>query len=807
MKVALCFWGITRSLQYTLPSIQEHIFKALEKENISYEIFMHVFKLSHINRSRNTSEKQIKLNFEDYKLLEPDHFIFDEQEKIEQEINLEKYQTQPDPWDNNYQSLKNFVLSMFSKKKVARLVEMQNKNFDCIVFLRPDVKYLNDLPVDILKSIKEGECAMPRFGITMSEGLGVNDRFAICKPNTAKIIGSRFDSLLEYSKKKPCHSESFLANVIKLNSIKTVFFNNFLFQRIRANGVAFEYDKIYEQLAKPLPRLKYAIVTTAINLNNCEYRNKLFKNHINNISEYAKKVGASVEIISEPKLNFSCPRYKNMNLEKNQVYDLFDKYDKILRIDSDIFFDDSCPNLFEYPEQYIYATREDYNTENRDVAIRKKQIKITQEKLGNIDWNEGYINSGFILCSKMHRDIYKISEEEKNIINKDGVGFFVEQNVVNWKIKKLKFEIKDLGPNFNCMRHAPLYYPPKNAKVIHAAGMETIDQYYISCAFDKNKEYTLFPNEHLQQFFGHFPHTMEYFFKAISLSILSGGKLQVVAPHKHTDLGKYNEAFLKSLESLKGVQWNHEKYFNDDQILRIKTSPEWCPHLQKFDHTQNWFQDKKIASILRNHILGAPKLIRKTPRVGFINRTDSRAIKCTQFIHFVSRYFQVDCQETVFDDLSFFDQIKFFNDHDIIISPHGAQLTSIPYMPDFSYVIEINTQEYFRPSYYGSLAQSSGKNYISYCHNLKLSEINPWKENIKTFKNPKCFNLETYELLNQKEMYQARSKNAIVNYDSLAGLIKFVIDERSKAIEENDEICLARQFFNEDGSFQHIHSL
>lgn len=516
-----------------------------------------------------------------------------------------------------------------------------------------------------------------------------------------------------------------------------------------------------------------AIVTESIDLKNCEYKSKVFKNHIINVSAYAKKVGACLEVIEEPK-------YKNINLKKNQIYDLFNKYDRILRVLPEILISDSCPNLFEYPEQYIYASRENYE-----------------------NFNENCIYNGFILCSKMHRDIYKIYQDEENLINEDRINFFenylklyksdgrdlsskhIEQSIINWKIKKLNFEIKDLGPNFNYTHCNPAHKSPRDPKFINLSEIEVVDQYQISCAFDKNKNYTLFPNEHLQGLFGHFPNTMEYFFKAISLSILSGGKLEVIAPHKHSNLSRYNEGFLKSLENLKGVRWNHERYLNPDQVLKIKTSPEWCPHLQKFDDTQNWFQDKKIASILRNHILGAPKLIRRTPKIGFINRTDSRGLDFVEFIKFVEQYFKLKCKEIVFDDLSFFDQIKFFNDHDIIISPHGAQLTSIPYMPDFGYVVEINTPEYFRPAYYGSLAQSSGKNYISYCHNLKLSD----------------------DLLNQKEIYQARSKNATVDYDSLAGLIKYIIDERLKAIEWNDKSCRALQFFNEIGYFQRIHLL
>ena len=35
-KVAICFFGLTRSLKHTYPSIEKNIFKVLKQHNISY---------------------------------------------------------------------------------------------------------------------------------------------------------------------------------------------------------------------------------------------------------------------------------------------------------------------------------------------------------------------------------------------------------------------------------------------------------------------------------------------------------------------------------------------------------------------------------------------------------------------------------------------------------------------------------------------------------------------------------------------------------------------------------------------------
>ena len=55
--------------------------------------------------------------------------------------------------------------------------------------------------------------------------------------------------------------------------------------------------------------------------------------------------------------------------------------------------------------------------------------------------------------------------------------------------------------------------------------------------------------------------------------------------------------------------------------------------------------------------------------------------------------------------------MKFFVNTDILISPHGAQLGSIPFLPDCAAILELFPQYYWIPGYYGSLAKASGHPY------------------------------------------------------------------------------------------------
>jgi Glycosyltransferase 61 len=77
-----------------------------------------------------------------------------------------------------------------------------------------------------------------------------------------------------------------------------------------------------------------------------------------------------------------------------------------------------------------------------------------------------------------------------------------------------------------------------------------------------------------------------------------------------------------------------------------------------------------------------------------------------------------------FEGRTFQEQVEFFQNTDIVISPHGAQLTGIPFLANnnsCSQVLELFPKRYWIPSFFGSLARNAGVNY-SY---LYLSENPP----------------------------------------------------------------------------------
>jgi len=227
MKVAICFFGLTRSLKWNIESIKECIFSPLENAKINFDIFMHTYILKEENKTL--------LDNEEYKLLQPTKIIREVQDEIN--FHFEDYRSKGDPWmswNNNFASLDNLIRQLHSLEQVTTLWNLAKQdsakpNYDFVIYCRPDVKYVTQLDVSQLLKMKENEISIPDFHW---HG-GLNDRFAYGKPEVMKIYGNRNKQALEYSKNKKLHSETFLKEILK--GVKIVK-NGVHFCRVRANG-------------------------------------------------------------------------------------------------------------------------------------------------------------------------------------------------------------------------------------------------------------------------------------------------------------------------------------------------------------------------------------------------------------------------------------------------------------------------------------------------------------------------------------------------------------------------------------------
>lgn len=151
-----------------------------------------------------------------------------------------------DPWRTNFTSFVNHMRALHSLRQLAHAVERQHNRpnatkFDAIVYLRPDVMYLNELPIYLIKEYKN-TIFVPNFHRKCLGG-EYNDRFAMGDYRSALTYGKKLDAALSYSLVKPLHSETFTFDYLKEKNIPVLEIP-FRFRRVRAHGVLHERDEL-----------------------------------------------------------------------------------------------------------------------------------------------------------------------------------------------------------------------------------------------------------------------------------------------------------------------------------------------------------------------------------------------------------------------------------------------------------------------------------------------------------------------------------------------------------------------------------
>lgn len=185
------------------------------------------------------------------------------------------------------------------------------------------------------------------------------------------------------------------------------------------------------------------------------------------IKAYALKCGAEFIVLDQRKMYDKCGL---ATYERFQLYELFEEYDRIAFIDTDILVSPDSPSVFELtPRGKIGASSEEiYSQSERDK-------KVTQEILGKVDWNNVYFNAGMIVLDKCHKELMNpdspgLSEWARGDFRERHINLLNDQPFINHRSNLLKFEVHDLGHRFNHTRAIQDSSTRFNSYFIHYSG-------------------------------------------------------------------------------------------------------------------------------------------------------------------------------------------------------------------------------------------------------------------------------------------------------------------------------------------------
>lgn len=251
-RAAVCFFGLPRSLNVTLTSISSRLIKPLSCQ-YDVDIFIHTFNKTTITNPRSNEHNAV-IRPLDVMQLNATKVIIEEERNVLGTMPFEHCKRNGDPWNDQHQSLKNYMFQLYSLSRVTRLLTDTHVNYDLVVFARPDVYYFTPIDVEQTLHIKSTTLYAPSF----HDWGGLNDRFGFGDYATMVAYGTRHRLLQSYCEiGRSAHAERFLLWYINQNNI-SVQRTPMLFGRVRANGVIWEIPDW--QLNRTKPGLGFSIV-------------------------------------------------------------------------------------------------------------------------------------------------------------------------------------------------------------------------------------------------------------------------------------------------------------------------------------------------------------------------------------------------------------------------------------------------------------------------------------------------------------------------------------------------------------------
>lgn len=245
MAMAICFFGITRSLSHTITSIRQNVLAPARSKG-GVRVYSHFFTQERIVNSRSGEDGPA--NTEEYRLLESDWLRLEEPESCLALWDFDGLKMHGDFWNTGFSSLRNLVHQLHSLDQVTKAA-LDDGATTCL-FCRPDLRYHDNLagPIRVALDARKPLVQVPYW----QPWTGLNDRFALCSGRDAiEAYGMRIRQAHQFCEQtsSPLHSERLLRYAIQNAGIPVRTIG------ARASRVRLDGSQRYEDFAPPLINL------------------------------------------------------------------------------------------------------------------------------------------------------------------------------------------------------------------------------------------------------------------------------------------------------------------------------------------------------------------------------------------------------------------------------------------------------------------------------------------------------------------------------------------------------------------------
>ncbi len=193
---------------------------------------------------------------------------------------------------------------------------------------------------------------------------------------------------------------------------------------------------------------------------------------------YAGRIGADFVPLQTAALEA-----QNFYMEKFQVAELLDRYDRILFLDADILVQPHTPDLFSLvPASHFGVVYDNPDNSATETSSRKSELRRSQAALGDVGWTQGYFNSGVMVFSKSHRMLFENADDCKRIKTR-----YPDQTLLNYNIHRYNVPVFHLDSRFNGMGILGFYSKRINPKRPFAYGNNKFEAYIMHFANEGNR--------------------------------------------------------------------------------------------------------------------------------------------------------------------------------------------------------------------------------------------------------------------------------------------------------------------------------
>eukprot|EP00892_Ulva_mutabilis_P003975 jgi/Ulvmu1/194/UM001_0198.1 len=240
-RVAVAFYGLTRSLKYTIDSIKENIFEKLTAAGYDFHVYLHTYNLTRLARSR-TGDATL-LNTTEWRLLDADFYKVSRQEAFLEDYKLPiaackmfsldnvSSASSEDYYHDQFQSIDNLLCQLNSLQEVTSMWRSSGHDYHAVLYLRPDILYNCPFPTAALDSLQPGAVHIADF----HHWNGYNDRFAMGRPDTVGLWGDRLNYALATCMRQQLHAETLVSDLLQHFHLRAEMLP-FSFFRVRAHG-------------------------------------------------------------------------------------------------------------------------------------------------------------------------------------------------------------------------------------------------------------------------------------------------------------------------------------------------------------------------------------------------------------------------------------------------------------------------------------------------------------------------------------------------------------------------------------------